>query len=206
MFFNVTSITGQLSVVEAKAFTYPLLLLTLGIAVYAIFIFKFYRFLATKNVFRLKLQQYSGFFAGIEKFFSVVLYIAEYIIILPLFIFFWFLVLTIMLSALAKGQNPLTVLFIAMGIVAATRVTAYYNEELSRDLAKMLPFVLLGVFVIDIRFFSYENFIVTLYQFPLLWETILYYLGFTMLLETVLRLLDAIVHLFIQEKNPNIVE
>ena len=196
MIFNLTGYAGQLSVSEATTFTYPLLLLTAGIVVYSVFIFKFYRFLASKNVFKLKLQQYSSFFARIQKIFSVMLYIVEYIIILPLFIFFWFLVLVVILSALSKDQEPLTVLFISMGIVAATRVTAYYNEDLSRDLAKMLPFVLLGIFVINIKFFSYGAFIGTVSKFPMFWETILYYLGFTMLLETVLRILEAFVSLF----------
>src|SRR3989344_3592235 len=196
MVFNLTGYAGQLSVSEATTFTYPLLLLTAGIVVYSVFIFKFYRFLASKNVFKLKLQQYSSFFARIQKIFSVMLYIVEYFIILPLFIFFWFLVLVVILSALSKDQEPLTVLFISMGIVAATRVTAYYNEDLSRDLAKMLPFVLLGIFVINIKFFSYGAFIGTVSKFPMFWETILYYLGFTMLLETVLRLLEAFVSLF----------
>jgi hypothetical protein len=196
MDLNITGYAAHLSIEGAKSFTYPLVLLTLAIAVYAVFIFKFYRFLANRNVLQLKLQRYSGFFAGIETFFNIFLYVVEYIIILPILIFFWFLVIAVILSAVAKNQTPYTILFISMGIVAATRVTAYYNEELSRDLAKMLPFVLLGIFVVDISYFSYDNFISTISEFPSLWETILYYLGFTMLLETVLRLLAAFVSLF----------
>ena len=36
-----------------------------------------------------------------------------------------------------------------MGLVAATRITAYYNEDLSRDMAKTIPFALLGIMIID---------------------------------------------------------
>ncbi|MBN2454775.1 hypothetical protein JXB11_04480 [Candidatus Woesearchaeota archaeon] len=197
---NLTSYAGELSFAEAQSFTYPLILLTIGIVVYSVFIFKFYRFLAKKNVFQLRLQQYKKRFAAIENFFSFILYIIEYIIIMPLFVFFWFLVIAVILSAIAKDQTPYTILFIAMGIIAATRATAYYNEELSRDLAKMLPFVLLGIFVVDATYFSYENFISTVSQFPALWETILYYLGFTMLLETVLRILSALASPFRKKK------
>ncbi|MFH1182561.1 MAG: hypothetical protein V1702_06385 [Candidatus Woesearchaeota archaeon] len=190
--FNLTSYAAQLSMEEAKSFTYPLVLLTAGFVIYSLFIFTFYRFLAHKDVFQLKLQQYKGHFAGIEEFFGVVLYIAEYIVILPLFIFFWFLVMVLMVAALSEAKSPELILLMAMSMVAATRVVAFISNDLANDMAKLLPFVLLGIFVIDIRYFDFNTYIATLMQFPALWETILYYLAFTMILEMLLRLFYGI--------------
>jgi len=76
-----------------------------------------------------------------------------------------------------------------MALVASVRVAAYYKEELSVDLAKMLPFALLGVFLVDISFFSVEHSKSILFSIPQYSETILYYLIFTIVLEFLLRIL-----------------
>jgi hypothetical protein len=188
MLFNITDISSELSIAEAKAMTWPLLLIIAGVAAYCIFIFKFYRFLGSKDIFKLNLRQYKGFLGFLEDIVEVLLYICEYLIILPLFIFFWFIVIALMITALSKIGNAQSILLLAMGIVGATRVAAFYNEELSMDMAKLLPLVLLSVFIFDIGSISYEFFVSTVKQFPSLWETALYYLVFIFLLEVLLRI------------------
>jgi branched-subunit amino acid transport protein AzlD len=39
----------------------------------------------------------------------------------------------------------------------AIRITAYYTEDLSKDVAKMLPFAILGIFLVDSSYFSIES-------------------------------------------------
>ena len=80
-----------------------------------------------------------------------------------------------------------------MATVATIRVTAYYNEDLSRDLAKILPFAVLALFVIDASFFNIRESLDILQDANEARETILYYLLFLVVVEFALRLLLGIV-------------
>jgi hypothetical protein len=193
---NISITKIPFSVAEATSQLTPLVILVIGITLYAVFVFKFYRFLAKKDIFELNLYKYNqASHPIIEKFFAVILYFIEYIIIFPLFIVFWFLMLTGFLSLLTKVSLANTVM-LSMALVAAIRITAFYNEDLSKDLAKMIPFALLGVFLIDFKYMNMidlKNFIPNLI---LMWKTIFYYLLLAMILETILRVMNSFFNLF----------
>ena len=104
--------------------------------------------------------------------------------------------LTLILAFLSKGQTFSETLLIALATVSAVRVTAYYNEDLSRDLAKILPFAVLAVFLIDTSFFSVSQSLDILQEAGDYTEHIVYYLAFLVLLEFVLRLLNGIITAF----------
>jgi len=89
---------------------------------------------------------------------------------------------------LSKSHPVGEILLIAMALVASVRVSAYYNEALSSDLAKMFPFALLAVFLVDMSLFSYGETFETLKQVPSMWKQLVYYLGFTITLEVVLAI------------------
>ena len=64
-FINITDFTSSVSFPEFFSTIKPLGLYVVGMVIYAIFIFKFYRFIARKNIFKLGLSEYSqgeGFF------------------------------------------------------------------------------------------------------------------------------------------------
>jgi hypothetical protein len=148
---NVSAVTPQ-TFVETVS---PLVLFIIGIAVYALFIFKFYRFLARRDVIRLRMNKWKHGFEGfVEKVYLFFAYIAEYLVIIPLLTFFWFFVLAMFIMLLTKNQTLETVLLVSMAVVGAVRVTSYYSEDLSRDLAKMIPFALLGIFIVDMSYFT----------------------------------------------------
>jgi len=199
---NITNITSTtFSIGEAQSITAPLIMFVLGISLYSLFIFRFYRFLARKDIFHLNLQKYSdNFFGFVGKFFSVLFYIIEYLIIFPLFAFFWFAVVAMILIIMAEKLDIATLLMISMALVASIRVTAYYNEDLSKDLAKMFPFALLAVFLLDIANFSYDRTWNTLATIPSMWKQILYYFGFTIVLEIVLRIINGVAGLINPKK------
>ncbi|MDD9953639.1 MAG: hypothetical protein OXR66_04850 [Candidatus Woesearchaeota archaeon] len=168
----------------------PLAVFVACMVVYAVFIFKFYRFIAKKDIFKHDFKNPAhGFFKKVVGFF---LYVFKYIIAFPVLVFFWYLVLTVLLSFLSKGSDVNLLLMTTMGLVSAVRVTAYYREDLSKDLAKMLPFALLGVFLVDISYFNLEESVAMLKGIPAAWETILYYLGFVILLEFILRIFSPL--------------
>jgi len=191
---NMTNLTSaSFSVAEAQSTIKPLVIMIIGVVIYAVFIFKFYRFLARKDVFKLNLNRYSkSFFGFIGKIFRMLFYILEYLIIFPLFIFFWFGFISVAIILLSDKLDVSQILVVAMALVASIRVTAYYNEDLSKDLAKMFPFTVLAVFLLGTTAFSYDIFITNLKIIPSLWKQMLYYLAFTILLEFILRIAHGI--------------
>ena len=167
----------------------PLVLYLLGMVVYAVFIFKFYRFVGSKNIFEYDLAKYEqARFRSIRVFLHSLFYVGKYLIVFPFVAFFWFAVLTVLLTFLARDQSMQTTLLISIAVVSAIRVTAYYNEDLSRDLAKILPFALLGVFVINLSYFRLSDSLEVLQQVAAELENILYYLMFVIALEFLLRI------------------
>ena len=167
----------------------PLFILGIIIALYSIFVWFFYRLLARKDVLKLNLAQYNVYkHSGIIKFFRVLFYIVEFMLITPIAIFFWFAVLSFFLIVLAKEVEVGTVILICAALISAIRITAYFNEDLSKDLAKMVPFTLLGVIILTPNFLNIETTIQRFTQIPLFLDTAFYYLLFIIGLEVILRI------------------
>ncbi|MCK5177030.1 MAG: hypothetical protein KAQ92_04855, partial [Candidatus Aenigmarchaeota archaeon] len=124
----------------------------------------------------------------------------EYIILFPIFTFFWFAVFVVLLSFMAKGQPLESILLVSIAVVGVIRVTAYYNEDLSKDLAKMLPFALLGIFLVDISYFLFGESFDTIKQIPEMQGILIYYLVFVVALEFVLRVSSNTISLFIKKE------
>ncbi|MBU3897156.1 MAG: hypothetical protein KJ697_04480 [Nanoarchaeota archaeon] len=156
-----------------------LLAYSIGMVLYAIVIWHFYRNLAKKEIFEKK---------GIGG------YVIKYLILFPLVSFLWFLLLSVFLFLLAKNMSIENVLLASITIVSAVRMAAYYNEDLSKDLAKLIPFVLLGIFIVDPTYFSMELVIERISTFPLLFPLVLRYLLFVYVLEILLRLFNGIIY------------
>jgi hypothetical protein len=171
----------------------PLFLFVIGMVIYSVFVFKFYLFIAKRDIIEFNLKQYStrARWAWLKKVVYLLLYIVEYILLFPIFVSVWFAVFSILLLLLSR-QDISIILLISMAIVTTVRACSYYNEDLSKDLAKMLPFALLGVMLIDINFFSAESLLLGIYKVPSLFDTILYYLIFTIFIEFILRLFALI--------------
>ena len=192
------NIPGDFTLSEGYGLLSPILLYIAGMVVYALFIFKFYRFLARKNIFELELDKYNTLrFALFRKTLRAIIHFFKYVLFLPILVFFWFGGLTVLLVFLAKEQPIENILMLSITVVSSVRVTAYYTEELSRDLAKLLPFALLGVFIVDMSYFSFWNSINVLLKLPSLWKTLVYYLVFLIILELVLKLISHVIRLII---------
>ena len=58
------------------------------------------------------------------------LHVVKYLVLFPVFAFFWFAVLTVILAFLSKEQTFSETLLIALVTVSAIRVTAYFKEDL----------------------------------------------------------------------------
>jgi|SRR3989344_5705549 len=184
-------ISNNLSLNEAIIASKPLILFILGMVVYSIFIFKFYKFLATRDIFKLNLVEYSkSRWENVKDLVAFLFYVLEHLVIFPLFTFFWFIVLSLLLIFLSRDLPINTILLFSMAIVATTRITSYYNEELAREVAKDLPLTLLAIFLVTgLSYFSLETAMASIEKIPASWKVIIYYLLFIVILEIVLRIL-----------------
>ena len=182
------------SVNDAVTVLKPLVGFAVGMAFYAIFVFWFYRFLARKDLFELDFVKYEkSRLRLVRSILHLVFYVLKYLIVFPFVAFFWFASLTLLLSFLAKNQTPETILLVSIAVVSAIRITAYYDEDLSRDLAKILPFALLGIFLIDLSYFSLPATLDTLRETVAQWRIMAYYLAFAIALEIVLRITSPLI-------------
>ena len=186
-----------LSVDAAQQLLWPVLVVVLGMTAYAVFVFKFYRFVAARDMFGLDLSKNDAVRgAAFWDLIFLIWYVIRYVVLFPAFAFFWFAALTLILVFLSEGRELSSILLIAMATVSAIRVTAYYNEDLSRDLAKILPFAVLSLFIIDTTsLFNLESSLETLGEINAHLDSIAYYLIFLVALEFGLRLIFVLFRL-----------
>ncbi|NQV09061.1 hypothetical protein HQ529_04375 [Candidatus Woesearchaeota archaeon] len=192
-------------VMEIVEILKPLAMFVVGMAIYGIFIFKFYRFLAQREIFKLDLDKYNkAKHPVLKKGVEIFLYVVKNLVVFPVIAFFWFGILATLMAFLARDADVETILLISIAVVGATRICAYYNEELSKDMAKILPFALLGIFLIDIYYFSFENSIDVLKEFPQHVYTFLYYLMFIVFLEFIFSMVHTVRKYFRKRKQKKI--
>lgn len=175
-----------------------LFLWSLLVFFYAWVIWIFYRSVSKKNILGLNLNKYNkSEHPLLTKIMAGILYFIEYILILPFLIFVWFGAFTILLIILAENIDVETILKIAIVIIATIRMTSYYKEDLSRDIAKMLPLALLAIMITNPTFFAnFTAVLENLSKIPLFLNQIGTYLGFIITLEVILRFFDFIFSLF----------
>lgn len=165
---------------------------------YAWIIWIFYRSVSKKNLIELNLNKYNKLeHPFLAKLIAGIFYLIEYILILPALIFVWFGVFTFLIILLSEGIEMSTILVLAIVVIATIRMTAYYKEDLSKDIAKLLPFTILGVMITRPTFFTnFTGVFQHLTKLPAFLNEIGIYLGFIISLEIILRFFDFIFSLF----------
>ena len=171
----------------------PLALFVVSIVIYGVFVFHFYRFLARKDIFQLDLSKYneSGH-PALRKTVSVIFYFIKSLVMFPLFVAFWFVTLAGLMLVMGRGQSIDGIMLGAMGVVATIRVCAYYNTALATDIAKILPFALLGIMLIDSTLVQIPESAETIQVASARIETVAYYLIAVVALEFLLRIVSGI--------------
>ncbi|MBW3019989.1 hypothetical protein KY334_01725 [Candidatus Woesearchaeota archaeon] len=191
---NISRITlTNISFEQMQQYIIPFGVFVLAIVLYSVFIFHFYKFIARKEIFIADLQRFNrarGKF--LARFFFSIIYIFKFFFVFPLIAFFWFVVFSLLLSIISKHDIDKTIL-ISVVLISAIRITSYYSEDLSRDLAKMVPFALLGIFITDMNSvgFSPDSLHIIFQQF----NQIVNYLIFFICIEVVMRFMSGIVYL-----------
>lgn len=182
---------------EQYSFLVYLAVYAVVITIYATFVWKLHKFMGRRDVVELNLWKYIKTEENAaRKLIASFFYIVEFIILMPFLVFFWYAIFSLFFLVLAKEQPISNILLIGMAIVASIRISSYFNQNLSKELAKLLPFTLLAVFLTTPQFFSVENLISRLAEMPDFFDNMLYYIIFVGALETVLRIFTVIKELF----------
>lgn len=161
------------------------------IFVYAIFISKFYRLISKKDIISLNLRQYNSFdHPTLKKLFAGILYFIEYIIVLPFLILFWYILFALALILFSDIASLDQVLLLSAAVVGSIRLLAYYNSEISAEVAKLLPFTILAITLLSHKLLDFSKINSALGESFNFIIFIGYVLLFIIALEIVLRFLD----------------
>ena len=185
VFENLTDIFSNFSAKSIINFDYsiisPLFYLILLIALYSIIIWHFYRFIAKRDCFNIKTIHH-------QKFFSIL----KYFFIYPIVALLFFIGFSLMILFITRDLEFVSILSTSFAIVIAIRLTAYYSEDLSKDVAKMLPFALLGLFLADPSFFSLEEITTKINSLPEFLTLCFQFIILIVIVEWILRIFLSI--------------
>lgn len=154
----------------------PILYLVISIAIYSIIIWHFYRFVARRDSFKLTTKKHPKVVGFLKYFFMY-----------PLVAFLFFAGFSLMLLFITRTLEITEVLTTSFAIIAAIRIAAYYNEDLSKDVAKMLPFALLGITLIEPSYFIFGDVIDKIYSLPEFFTVCIEFILLIVLMEWILR-------------------
>ena len=180
-----------------------LLMFIFGMLVYSIFIWHSYKKLARRDIFKIDLKKYDlseESHKTLKKVWSVLLYILKYGVLFPFYVILWFFMFSIFLFLLGTGISAQNVIFISISYIATTRIASYYKEDLSNDLAKLLPFSLLAILITNPSFFSIDMVLQRFSQLTALGSKIFEFLVFIVFLEWIIRFFYVIKNALFPEK------
>jgi hypothetical protein len=173
------------SIEEAMTVLRSLGFLVIAMVVYSVLVFHFYRFLARRDIVTFNVDRYKD--AG-DRLITGILSFLQTVILSPIVLLVWFAALAAIMSLLGRNQTTDTVLLISVALISTVRVAAYYNEDLSKDIAKMLPFALLGIYLVDQSYFDIKVSLALFEDIPNQLHSLVYYLAFVFALEVLLRI------------------
>lgn len=159
----------------------PILYLIISIAIYSIVIWHFYRFIARRDCLTIHSVTHPKVVGFLKYFF-----------VFPFIAFLFFLGFSLMMLFLTRGYEILAVLSTSFAVIVAIRITAYYSRDLSKDVAKMLPFALLGLFLVTPTYFSFEEIIGKIYSLPEFFNLCIQFIILITLVEWILRIMLAV--------------
>jgi hypothetical protein len=107
---------------------------------------------------------------------------------------------SLMLIFLTRTYSINQLLATAFAIIVAIRITSYYTEDLSKDVAKMLPFALLGIALVDPTYFTFELVTERFNSLPGFVNIIAQFIFLIIIVEWILRVVLMVKRKFIPPK------
>jgi len=169
--------------------------LIVSIAIYSILIWHFYRYIARRDCFKISPRRHKK-----------VIGFLKYFLFFPFVAFLFFAGFSLMMLFLTKSYEIPDVLSTSFAIIAAIRICAYYSEDLSKDIAKMLPFALLAIFLVDASYFRFSDITAKIGSLPEFFTVCIQFIVFIILMEWILRILLAIRYAIFPKKRQMITE
>ena len=123
-----------------------------------------------------------------------ILYFLKYLVIFPLYAFMWFLIFSFFLFLLSSKRGIEEVMYFAIVIVAATRISAYVSDKLAEDMAKLLPWSLILIFLLEPNAITFKSVMSSSGEFFSHIPKVAKYLLFIMVVEWGLRLARWAMH------------
>jgi len=151
--------------------------LIIMIAIYSVIIYHFYRYIARRDCFKPSKRKYSKAIGFLK-----------YTFLFPFVAILFFMGFSLILIFLTKSYDIAHILYVAFVLVIAIRVTAYYTEDLSKDVAKMLPFAILAIFLVDSSYFSIDSLTERINSMPDYINQIIQFILLIILVEWILRI------------------
>lgn len=184
--------------VLAESSIYDLIGFSIGMVMYGIFVYHFYKFLSKRDIFSFnigeKLSKAKFKSTGQKKSVAprAAAFIATKLFVFPFVIFLWFIGYSSFMFMLVQNLPSSTIFLVASGLIIAIRISAYYNEDLSKDIAKLVPFTLLGIFLLNPQFYSFSETLERLLEIPSFIIQIASFMILAMIVEITLSVLYLI--------------
>jgi hypothetical protein len=142
---------------EERGFAF--LMFIIGIAIYSLFVWYFYRYISQRDLFP---RLFSVIFQhkqdeNAPKVMNIV-FAAVYAILFPLVIFVWFVPLAFFVFLIGEDMPFQMALFISLAIIGVVRILTYYREEAAKEVSKMIPYAILSFFLTSLAVFANPNF------------------------------------------------
>jgi|GEM_PF-714032 len=171
-------------------------IMALGIAVYGIILGTFYKTFSREKFFVLEHEPGEDTTSQVLHGIALIL---KYTLAFPIITFVWFMFLSLFLIFLGS-QSAADVMYVAIAVVAATRMTAYWDEGISEDLAKMLPLGLLAFFIGNPSVLDAAVFEQKFFQITQVLPTAIDYFIYIIILEWILRIAVGLKDVFFAHK------
>ncbi len=167
-----------------------------GIMVYALIVNFFYQIISKRVMFAAGKGADAAHVGGPLHGFL-------YLILFPLFSFAFFLLLSAALIFLGGNEQTLSLTFtLAMAVVLAVRVTSYFSEPTSHDVAKMLPLGLLGVMLVRAEVADLQESLARLARVTDYADLVALYFGIVVVVEYLLRTIHLLVKVVRNDRKP----
>jgi len=201
MAMTIEFVASQFSSILNSSLVLSVLVFSVVLGVVSLFIWQFYKSTSKKNLLELNLRKYNKSEHPLtNKFFAIVLYLLEYIVITPVLITLWFAALSIILLLIASERPIEEVLMISAALIGAIRILAYYHSEISKDLAKLFPLIALSIFLLTPGSLNVNLLLDQLDKIPLLVNNIFSFILVVVGIEIVLRFIFIIIEFWRSEK------
>lgn len=175
--------------------------LAILLTIVSLFIWKFYKSISKRNLIELNLSKYNRFSHPVlSKMLAGFLFLIENILVMPILITLWFAGLSIVLLLIAEERSVQGILLISAVFITTIRILAYHRAEISKDLAKIFPFIALSIFLLSPGAFDVPAILGKFKEIPLLLVNIVYFLIIIFAVEIVLSIFYAVYDFFRSEE------